>query len=115
MCIFIALHTFYFGAHLARALQSKSDYLPILANKTNLTRKKSMKKSCKLTKLELKFKRTRAQCTLVLGAREDKGQLQLPCGLAGAQAREEMQRVVELGRMQQHEAKERLVVHERVH
>ena len=53
----LAFHSFYFGARWVRALEVRARYFPILTEKFIFSGEKFRKKSCKLIKLQLKFKR----------------------------------------------------------
>ena len=55
--IFVAFHSFYFGARWVRALEFRARFFPILAQNVIFSVEKFRKKSCKLIKLQLKFKR----------------------------------------------------------
>ena len=54
---FLVFHKFYFGARWVRALEFRARYFPILAQNVIFSGEKFRKKSCKLIKLQLKFKR----------------------------------------------------------
>ena len=55
--IFVAFQSFNFGARWVRALEVRARYFPILTEKFIFSGEKFRKKSCKLIKLQLKFKR----------------------------------------------------------